>query len=118
MFVSDQKFRRINIFSIVILKPTTNINMSDNYTARRERVLAVMRALKPFSEDGGASAVPMQAFDFDDMQIVHELMGPWVAMRPCKGGKQFGYEAVVLPGDSRVSIISPSGKVYATLDNC
>ncbi len=91
--------------------------MSDNI-ARRERVLAVMRTLKPFSEDGGASAVPMQSFDFDDYQIVHELMNPWVALRPCAGAKQFGYEAVVLPGDYRVSIIAPSGKVYATLDNC
>ena len=92
--------------------------MSDNYAARRERVLAVMRALKPFSEDGGASAVPMQAFDFDDWSIVRKFVDEWIVLRPHKGAKQFGYEAVVRPGDSRVTIIAPNGKVYATLDNC
>jgi hypothetical protein len=92
--------------------------MPNDSMTRRERVLAVMRSLKPFSEDGGASAVPMQAFNFDDYQIVHELMNQWVASRPTEGAKQLGYEAVVLPGDSRVSIIAPNGKVYATISNC
>ncbi len=89
--------------------------MSDNNTARRERVLAVMRTLKPFSEDGGASAVPMEAFDFDDWSIVRKFVDEWIVRRPTEGAKQFGYEAVVLPGDSCVSIIAPSGRVYATL---
>jgi len=92
--------------------------MSDESMTRRERVLAVMRTLKPFSEDGGASAVPMQTFDFDDWSIVRELVVEWMSLRPCVGAKQLGYEAVVLPGDSRVTIIAPNGKVYATLDNC
>jgi hypothetical protein len=92
--------------------------MSDESMTRRERVLAVMRTLKPFSEDGGASAVPMQTFDFDDWSIVRKLVDEWIVLRPHKGAKQLGYEAVVRSGDSRVTIIAPNGKVYATLDNC
>lgn len=90
-------------------------NMSDQYTNNRERVLAIMKTLKPFSEDGGASAVQMHFFDIDDWTTVRDIMNPWITMRPTEGGRLYGYEAVVLPGDSRVSIISPSGRVFATI---
>ena len=85
---------------------------------RHQRVLRVLETLKPFSEDGGESGNALQTFDFDDWQIVHYLLESWVKARPCVGGKQYGYEAVRLPGDSRVKLIAPDGNVYATLDNC
>lgn len=92
--------------------------MSSYNDARRSRVMSVLKALKPFSEDGGESGKALQAFDFDDWQIVHGVMNPWLELRPGVGGKQYGYEAVRLPGDTRVSIIAPDGKLYATLHNC
>lgn len=87
-------------------------------SSRRQQVLDVLKSLKPFSEDGGESGKALQTFDFDDWQIVHEVLNPWLERRPGVGGKQFGYEAVYLPGETRVSIISPTGTVYVTLDNC
>lgn len=87
-------------------------------SSRRQEVLDILQSLRPFSEDGGESGRVLDTFHFDDWQIVHEVLNPWLERRPGVGGKLFGYEAVRLPGDSRVRIISPAGTVYATIDNC
>lgn len=82
---------------------------------KHAHVLRVLTSLNPFSEDGGLSAGAMSTFDIVQWQMVHLMLESWVAARPGAGGQQYGYEAVVLPGDSRVSIIAPNGTVYTTL---
>ncbi len=87
-------------------------------SSRRQQVLDILKSLNPFSLDGGESGKALDSFDFADWQVVHGVLRPWLERRPGVGGKLFGFEAVYLPGETRVSIISPAGTVYATISNC
>jgi hypothetical protein len=91
-------------------------HMSYNWSKSRidpynsECVVSVMHTIRPFSEDGGASAGVMESFTSDDYGVLHELLDSWIVARPGVGGKYLGYEAVM--HESRVAIVSPTGTFY------
>lgn len=91
------------------------IDENPENAAKHAHVLRVLTSLRPFSEDGGASAEAMSSFDTTQWAMVHLMLESWVAARPMAGGRQYGYEAVVLPGDSRVHIVAPNGTIYVTI---
>ena len=86
-------------------------------STRRQQVLDILKSLKPFSQDGGKSCKVVETFDFDDWEVVNEIVDSWLGSRPSVGDKLYGFEAVCLPDETRVSIISPWGNVYAAVPN-